>query len=615
MLRGQSLYGSQQAQADDGVIALGRNLYPNLPEDAYDRAPQQRSKFRLVADARLDNRPELISALGLGTTDHARLCDAGLIFEALLKWGPDGVNRFVGEFAFAFWNGANQELLLGRDFLGLRPLNFHRGKDFLAFASMPSGLHALEEIPYDLDREFMTERLALLPRVGRQTYFREVERVEPGHIVKVTREGMRSSSHWKPPTQLATSGRPQEHEEGLRAVFEEAVAAQLRGVGDVVASQLSAGLDSSAVTATAARLFPAGRVVAFTAAPRAGFDGPTPPGNIANEAKLAAETAKLYSNIEHVVIENSGESPLEWLSRNFLYQQQPMSNLTNAVWGQAIHRAAKASGANTIFKGSAGNLSISYAGLECLPSLLSQGRLSTLVGLITDLKRNGMPLVSIGARTLSPFVPPPVWRTVRRFTGRSPGLMSYSSANRAQKTDLKKKSAERAHELAERHPKNPHDARVWALTSADSGGNAYKGVLAEWGLSVRDPTADRRVIEYCLKVPPQEFIRGGIPRSLARRAFADRLPDSVASSRLRGYQSADWYEALDKARPEVEAELAAIMRCAEAGDALDFDWLKETLESWPSDGWNDEVVRYRYRLGLLRGISAGHFMRKVKGTN
>ena len=50
-----------------------------------------------------------------------------------------------------------------------------------------------------------------------------------------------------------------------------------------------------------------------------------------------------------------------------------MANLTNAGWGQAINRAAKECGAKTLFKGVLGNLTISYAGLEVLSYLTSQG--------------------------------------------------------------------------------------------------------------------------------------------------------------------------------------------------------------------------------------------------
>ena len=614
MLKGQAAYGSQRAQDDDGVLGLGRNLFPVLPEDVFDRAPQTRSHFRLVADLRLDNRPELVGRLGMASAQHARLPDTAILFEALLKWGDAAVNQLVGEFAFAFWDGAKQQLLLGRDILGLRPLHFHRGKTFFAFASMPSGLHALEGVPYDFDPEFMVETLALIPHVGRRSYFQDIERVEPAHVVRVTRDGLQSQKYWRPPAPSSSAARPEEYEEGLRSVVDQAVTAQLRGAGDIVASHLSGGLDSSTVTATAARLLSAGKVIAFTAIPRAGFGGRTPPGTVASEANLAAATARLYPNIEHVLVENSGESPLEGLDRTFLYHQQPGANLSNAVWGRAINRAARDRGANILLKGALGNLTMSYSGLEWLPMLLARGHLLTLARHAFQLARNGVPVLSLGAQTLGPFLPGPVWQALRRLTGRHGGPMSFSAVSLTQLAELQRKSEARAFDMVGRPRRDPYENRLWAISQAD-GGNSYKGVLAEWGLSVRDPTSDKRVIEYSLATPFEEFVRDGVPRSLARRAFADRLPQEVATSKLRGFQSADWHEALDRDRAGVEKEVAAIIRCAGAGVALDLNWLTETLSSWPTGGWEQAEVMTRYRLGLLRGISAGHFMRKVRGTN
>jgi asparagine synthase (glutamine-hydrolysing) len=599
---------------DCGAVALGRSLFPTVAEDKFDRGPLSRGPFSLVADIRLDNRPELVRGLDLSSEQAAPMSDSALLFEALLTWGEKSLDRLVGEYAFALWNDDRQELLLGRDILGLRPLHYYEHQGFLAFSSMPSGLHALHEVPYDLDIDFMIERLAIVPQVGSETYFKDIRRVEPAHIVRVSRTGVRARRYWHPVRPVANARPPKEYEEGLRSVVEEAVKSHLRGVGNVVASQLSSGLDSSTVTATAARLFAEGTVAAYTAVPNSGFSGVVPPKSTADESAYAAATARLYPNIEHIVIPNSGESPLRWLDRSFFYQQQPMANLANAVWGQAIHRAAKERGANTILKASAGNLTASYSGAELLALLLSQGRLLKVAQASSALIRNGMSPLTVANHLLGPFTPRFLWNSVRRMTGRTAGIISFAAFNRAQLEQVEEKSAERGWDLAERPRRDPFESRVWALRRAD-GGNAYKGVLAEWGLSVRDPTADRRVIEYCLTVPFEEFSRGGVLRSLARRAFSDRLPGEVAWLRTRGYQSADWYEALNSARSGIEEELSSIFRCAQAGDALDLGWLQECLDNWPTDGWEREDVRSKYRLGLLRGISAGHFMRKVKGIN
>lgn len=608
---GQALYGKHRSQTDAGAFAAGRNLFPTLPEDKFDHGPLVRSRFVLVADVRLDNRPELLAGLGLASSQQSGLSDAAVLFESLLKWREGTLDRLVGEFAFALWDGAKQDLLLGRDILGLRPLGFHQGRDFFAFASMPSGLHALDDVPYDFDAEFLAERLALLPRMGRSTCFRGIERVEPGHVLRVTRDGIQSHRFWKPPPRTPSRQAAKDYAEGLRFVVDQAVTAQLRGAGETIATHLSGGLDSSTVTATIARIVPDARILAYTAVPRPGFEGRTPPGTIGNEAQLAAATARMYANIEHSLVVSSGESPLTWLDRNFLYQQQPMSILQNAAWGQAIHAAAQAAGSTTIFKGALGNLTMSYSGLEWLPALLSGGRLLKLAHHARSLARNGMPLPSIGARVFGPFIPAPVWTAVRRRLGKTAGLRDYSAANLALLREQRDTASDR---LALRPHRDPYRTRLEAFTQID-GGNAYKGVLGEWGLSVRDPTGDKRVVEYCLSVPFEEYIRGGIPRSLARRAFSDRLPAAVTSARIRGYQSADWYEAMDQARSEIQQEVDAIARCAGAREALDVTWLEEALTSWPSGEWGSSEVLARYRFGLLGGISAGHFMRKVRGTN
>jgi asparagine synthase (glutamine-hydrolysing) len=216
---------------------------------------------------------------------------------------------------------------------------------------------------------------------------------------------------------------------------------------------------------------------------------------------------------------------------------------------------------------------------------------------------------------VAPFVPPAIWRALRRFTGRAAGLGSYSAVNQQRLAELANVGQKHSISSAERPVLDPLKGRIEALNYGDGGGNAYKGVLAQWGLSIREPAADRRIVEYCLATPIEEFVRDGVPRSLARRAFSDRLPSIVTQNRVRGCQASDWYEAVNTARPEIEGEIEAFFRCAEAREALDPSWFGESLDAWPTGDWNSSVSYRRYRIGLLRGVAAGHFMRKVAGTN
>ncbi|MGZ8999300.1 MAG: hypothetical protein ACXW2T_10655, partial [Allosphingosinicella sp.] len=144
MLGAQAIYGQESAQWSDGArVAIGRRIYRTLPEDVWDRAVRVGGDGRLAlaADVRLDNRDELAGDLGIGPVDLRSLCDSDLLLRALERWDEGAVDRLVGDFAFALWDGGRQRLLLARDFIGRRPLHYHHGRGFFAFASMPKGLH------------------------------------------------------------------------------------------------------------------------------------------------------------------------------------------------------------------------------------------------------------------------------------------------------------------------------------------------------------------------------------------------------------------------------------------------------------------------------------------
>jgi asparagine synthase (glutamine-hydrolysing) len=144
-------------------------------------------------------------------------------------------------------------------------------------------------------------------------------------------------------------------------------------------------------------------------------------------------------------------------------------------------------------------------------------------------------------------------------------------------------------------------------------GNFNKGILGGWQIDRRDPTADLRLIEFCLAVPTDQFQRDGLTRALARLALSDRLPRAVLEERKRGLQAADWHERLTAVRDRVAAELDRLSACPEAVQALDPERLRTLVENWPSDGWERDQVIMVYRGGLLRAITIGHFLRSVAG--
>jgi asparagine synthase (glutamine-hydrolysing) len=621
-LTAQKIYGPHHAaQWSDGDVALGRCLMRFLPEDAFDRQPLigGGGRYVLVADVRLDNRDDLIEALRIPVPQARTLCDAAILLAAVEQWDDACFERLVGDYAFAAWDGVRRRLLLARDPLGQRPLHYHRGNKFFAFASMPKGLHALPEIPYSLDEERVAEFLLLMPETGTRSFFSGIERVEPGHFVTVTADSFTTRQHWQPGRRRITLPRTEDYSEALRELLDQAVSCRLRGTGDVGAS-LSGGFDSGAVVTTAARLLaPSGRrVIAFTGVPREGYDGPAPPNRIIDETSNAAATAALYPNIEHVVVRNEGCSPLAELDRAFFLYDRPVRGICGTAWGKSYGHALQERKLKVLLGGDAGNLGLSYDGFELLPELFRAGRWVHLWREASALVASGqLRWRSVLVNTFGPWCPPALWSwTIKMARPNALELRDYVAMHprSLDAFDLPSRAKALKIDLADRPWKNGLALRLRGLRQADPG-NHQKGALAELQVDYRDPTADVRLLDFCFGIPTEQFLRDGVPRALARRALADRLPKQVLEETRRGLTKADWHEDLTAARDEVVEELNRLEACPAAAATLDLPRLRRLTENWPSGGWERRDVLVHYRYALLRAIAVGHFLRRATASN
>lgn len=621
MLRAQQIYAPDAAiSRSAGPAAVGRRLFRLLPEDIHDRGPViSASGAILVADVRLDNRDELLGALGITGPEARSLADAAILSRALERWDTGALDHVVGDFAFAQWDEGRRRLLLARDYLGQRPLHLCHGPGFVAFASMPKGLHALPDVPRIPDRRAAAEFLALLPRERGSSFFEGIETVPPGAYVEATQDQVRVVDYWRPdltPLSLRSAG---EYDEALRERLDEAVSSRLRRATGHVGSHLSGGLDSAAVTATTARALASRdeRLTAFTSVPREGYGGAVPPNVIHDEGTLAAEVAALYPNIDHVLIRGCGRSPFEALDRYFFLCDRPALNLCNLVWINAIDDAARTLKVSVLLTGLRGNAGFSYTGTTLLPQLLRQLRLIPLARHWTALLRGGTRAGTLASQTFGPLLPQPLWRLVLRARGRADGVTGYTNLTEEvlQELDIEKRAVERGLDLSYRPRSDGVSERLWMLRRGDVG-NDNKGALAGWGIDRRDPTADRRLVEFCLRVPAEQYLAGGAPRGFARRALADRLPPEILVQRRKGLQAVDWHEGLTAAKAELQQEVDAIGELPESLGMVAVDRMKTAIRNWPASAdWRKARTVERYRLALLRGVAVGHFLRRASGSN
>src|SRR5271154_2390606 len=279
-----------------GSVGFVHALMRMTPEDRFDRQPWQGGGGSMItADVRLDNRDDVLDWIGVRRQDATAFADSRVLLAGWEELGDKIWPMLRGPFAVAIWNPRTRTLTLARDHLGLNVVMWHKSERFFAFATMPNGLFALDDVPRELSEEKLADFLVLNHADHATTIFRNVFRLPPAHVMQIEADGsVRQFRYWSPaeiaPIEL---GSDLAYAEGLRERLDVAVRRQMRSAHPI-GCLLSGGLDSSSVSMLAARALAEKneRLAAFTGVPRRGFDGPVPAGHYADETPYVEAIAR-----------------------------------------------------------------------------------------------------------------------------------------------------------------------------------------------------------------------------------------------------------------------------------------------------------------------------------
>ena len=182
--------------------------------------------------------------------------DTEVILEAYRAWGLDCVTRLNGMFAFGLYDADARRLFLARDRVGEKPLFYRHEPGRLVFASELKALMADPAFPRELDLRALDYYLAYGYVPGELCILRGVRKLGPGQGLTYELDSglARAWRYWQPPPPAPRPGVSLDDlTDELEALLEDAVRRQL--VADVpVGILLSGGIDSSLVTAMAARV-------------------------------------------------------------------------------------------------------------------------------------------------------------------------------------------------------------------------------------------------------------------------------------------------------------------------------------------------------------------------
>jgi asparagine synthase (glutamine-hydrolysing) len=339
-----------------------------------------------------------------------------------------------------------------------------------------------------------------------------------------------------------------------------------------------------------------------------------------DETPFVESMAREYENLTVHFIRSHGFY-VDHLDTFFEAAESPMLGAAHLPWVTTLQEEARRLNVRVLLNGALGNFTISYDGHRLLAELARQGRWGeglrqarALAGAVSNASFLKL-VISLG---LMPLLPDRIWLFAKQLqNGTQGGRISrrFWSATSPVRAEFASSYGVEERYRRAGHCFRPHlgpSSRAAAiLWRADRRGDARRAEESLYGIQNRDVPGDLRLLEFCLSIPEDQYLRNGTSRWLIRRAGAGRLPEVIRNNKMRGMQSPDWFQALDSAGPALHQEMDRLEDSTLATEILDVGRLRQLVDSIPAAG-DSRSRTLDYRAVLEHGLAMGRFLQWIE---
>ena len=459
--------------------------------------------------------------------------DTEVLLAAYRVWGLNGVRRLDGMFAFAIYDAKLQRVLMARDRAGEKPLYYRVSDGTITFASELKALLSDPSLARRIDEAALDDYLAYGYVSGDRCIVAGVSKLPPAHqlVFDLARGDSHISTYWTLPTIDEAFARhiPDAPEtialtNELDEVLQGSVARQL--IADVpIGVLLSGGLDSSLVTAIAARQ---------SSQPLRTFTVSMAGSAAHDEAPYARLVAKhVGSRHTELLADPSGEDVLPALIRQFDEPFADSSMIPTYMVSRAIREHA------TVAVGGDGGDEL-FGGYLRHPLHVRQDALRRRIpGVVRQLAAAGAQALpsTVKGRTFAMNLAGDIGDSVA-----SAGRL-FNAQERAQLVASLGSTQNARAETERRNVAGAHRSTLHRSTATDFLRYMPDDILVKvdrssmlTSLEVRAPLLDRAVIEFAFGRLPDALRATGTGRKLILRALAQRyLPADLDVTRKQGF--------------------------------------------------------------------------------
>ncbi|MCM3707247.1 MULTISPECIES: asparagine synthase (glutamine-hydrolyzing) [Cytobacillus] len=215
---------------------------------------KHQNRYTICYNGELYNTEDLRKELLIKGYSFEGHSDTEVLLTSYIEWGENCLQYLNGIYAFAVWDEKKEQLFIGRDRLGVKPLFYKETKQGILFGSELKAILAHPLVKAEVDREGLAEIFGLGPsRSPGSGVFRGIDELRPAHALIFSRSGLKVWRYWNVKS-APHEDNVEETADRVRELFTDAVTRQL--VSDVpLCTFLSGGVDSSAITAIAAKAY------------------------------------------------------------------------------------------------------------------------------------------------------------------------------------------------------------------------------------------------------------------------------------------------------------------------------------------------------------------------
>lgn len=447
----------------------------------------------------------------------------------LYRYDKTKISKLSGSFSFVIYYKKTQQVEAYRDQLGIRPLYYFYNNSLLVYSTDPELIFIDPKIKKEINKNKVIFYILKGNRKNDETFYKNIFRLRRSNFLRIQNKNMQIGSYFsfanKPLIKYKSN---EEYSEHFYDLFYDIIKNQLSTPDKKVSLMLSGGLDTSSITSMSEKVAREKNInvdlktysITFNDIKDKDFKKTYETNYINDVLNLSRLKSKII-DLDYVDVQNQ-------LGSMQSFYPEPNYH-GNKYMDLAIIKEMKKDSRKVILSGFDGDSAITH-GEQFLFELLHKYKFKDFfkqLKLKKELRKQSFSYMEAFRSYIFPQIIPNYLYLVRGVFKKN--YPSYQTS-RFLKKELKKTLP--IYDMARQYQSSKKNYSEFHLNSINT--NVWEHVFetqdidyGREGMEVRYPFMDKRLIDYCLRIPSNQKMQNGITRFILRNAMKDTIPDSV----------------------------------------------------------------------------------------